>query len=146
MPCPNSQKVLFLAVCLIGVSCAGPGRANDPAAQPQAAELFAKAVQEGHVRVVVAFTLPPPGYRPEGILGPAEIGSQRKAIAEARQTVLGVLAGSEFEVYRIYDTMPFAALKVDACGLRKLRDSPHVRSMQEDALLEKHPEKKGREQ
>ncbi|MHB8809575.1 MAG: hypothetical protein ACYC9M_06125 [Desulfobulbaceae bacterium] len=100
--------------------------------------LSAIAVRDGHVPIIVGLRVPPPGFRPEGLLNSTEIRKQRDAILSTRNSLLESLAGHEIEVYAIYDSLPITALKADADALHALAKSPYVRSIQEDKALQTH--------
>ncbi len=105
----------------------------EPPELPEA--LRAKAAATGHVRVIVGFRLPGPGFKPEGELaGPAEVAEQRRAIEATRTQLLDALRGFNAQEYRSWESVPAVGLKVDAAALDLLAHHPLVTSIQEDAL------------
>jgi len=86
-------------------------------------ELFAKALTEGSVRVIVHLRLP------------LEAGDvRRRAIDTAQRSVLKEILHTSHRVVRKYETVPLLAVEVSADGLRVLAASPNVVGVQEDAL------------
>jgi hypothetical protein len=112
---------------------------NNYIIQPgELAKLSAKAAREGIVPIIIGLKLPPPGFRPEGYLSPGEVKQQRDAITTAREGLLSSLSGYEIEVYRVYASIPYVAMKVDADALKELVRSPYVQSIEEDSLERTH--------
>jgi len=127
---------LFFVLLCIGASGAmAPDRiafASDPAT------LSAKAMKNGHVRIIVGLKLPPPGFRPEGVLSESEIEAQRDAIAAVREALLDSMSGFDIEVYRHFTSLPSVAMRVDDLALEKLITSPYVKSIEEDVPEQVH--------
>ncbi len=91
-----------------------------------------KVSQTGSVMVIVGLASRG-GFLPEGDLSsPAAITDQRGAIAQAQQALLSSLAQHKVNAYATYQTVPAIAMKVDAAGLRALRNSLLVTSLKED--------------
>ena len=120
--------------------------AGDTVIRPEElTRLAAKANTFGHLRIIIGLKLPPPGFRPEGTLNPQEVKQQRIAIAAARESLFAGLSGYEFEVSRIYTSIPYTAIQVDADALQELADSPFVASIQEDSASPAHsPDSSGK--
>lgn len=134
---------LTLTVVLIAFSVIAfpvPGTANNNTIiQPdELAKLSAKAAQEGKIPIIIGLKLPPPGFRPEGYLSPEEVEQQRDAIIATRDRLLNSLSGYEIEVYTVYASIPYTAMKVDAHALEELTHSPYVKSIEKDSLEKAH--------
>jgi subtilisin len=97
------------------------------------------AAQDGRVRVIVELRLPAGAHVPEGrAAGPAAIGAQRRAIAEAGARVLARLQGGGPRLLHRYQTVPFLALEVSAGELQNLNDAtaaPDIVRVLDDAIL-----------
>jgi hypothetical protein len=130
---------LFLIVCIFFVhfdlsSIATSSADSNSIVQPQdMAKLSAAVKKMGHIRIIVGLKLPPPGFRPEGTLNPAELEQQRKAITAAREALLGSLSCYDFKVYRTYTSIPYVAMKVNADALNELVSSPYALSIEKDS-------------
>ena len=91
-----------------------------------------KAVESGSVRVIVQLRV---AVLPEGQLGSAEAeASARRAIGEAQCTLLRELAGTNYQVVRTYETIPFLALDVSLDALAALERSALVMNVKEDRV------------
>jgi hypothetical protein len=98
------------------------------------ARLIEKAANTGTVNVIVSLKLAEP-YTPEAQLPDrAAVERQRAAIAEARDTLLASLRTARATEYAIWDTLPLAALRVDAAALRLLAKTSLITAIQEDGL------------
>lgn len=78
------------------------------------------AVGQGSARVLVELRVTS-GTRPEGELPtPEAVAAQRRAIADARQSILSRLAGTHFSLARQYASVPLLALEIRADALAAL--------------------------
>ena len=102
-------------------------------------KLREKVAEEGQVRVIVGLKLPAPGFKPEGNLpSPEAVKRQREAIAATREALLNSLTGYDVQVYAVYNSVPYVAMKVDSEALEQLAKSPYVTTIQEDSESEPH--------
>lgn len=93
-------------------------------------ELISRAEAAGPVRVIVGLEA---RFKPEGILDSTQTrAAQRDLIAEAQDRLLSRMPRLNRESLKRFRTIPFLAMEVDAVGLRYLRSSPDVSSVQED--------------
>jgi hypothetical protein len=130
---------LFLIICIFFIyfniaSIATSSADSNSIVQPQDISKLSAAVKKrGHIRIIVGLKLPPPGFRPEGTLNPAEQEQQRKAITAGREALLDSLSCYDFKVYRTYTSIPYIAMKVNADALDELVSSPYVLSIEKDS-------------
>ncbi len=104
------------------------------AAPAHVAALFAKAQQDGNVRVLVELALPM-AFGAEGDqLSSMAIAAQRAAIADQQARLLANLSSNAITPYAQFRTIPFLAVEVDAAALAQLQTRPEVRSLREDTL------------
>jgi subtilisin family serine protease len=97
------------------------------------AEVAAKAQTEGEARVIVQIDV---FSRPEGELaGSQAVLAQRQAIAAAQNQVLAALAGTDYQLVRQFEMIPFMALEVTPGALAVLEQSSHVVGVAEDSLV-----------
>ena len=104
---------LFTAVG-VTVACGGP--AHSGVSLP--ADLLGRAEREETVRVIV------------------ELQTVPEKIQATQDLVLGAIAGTCYRVTRRYQRMPFLALEVSAEALRRLAQSPVVRRIEEDRVVQ----------
>lgn len=106
------------------------------------AELVARILQQGQLRVIVRLNVP---FTAEARLRTALAGNQQRlAIRQARDRLLNNLGPARGRLVRQFDHLPLAVLQVDAAGLQALAADPLVASIQEDvpeppALLQSIP-------
>jgi hypothetical protein len=94
------------------------------------AKLITRAESEGPVRVIVGLNTP---FLPEGFLANAQlVQSQRRRIAQAQNSLIGQLMGSNARSITRFTFIPFMAIELDAPGLKFLQNSPEVSSIEED--------------
>lgn len=104
----------------------------------ETSSLLDKAVRKGEVRIIVGLKLPEPGFRPEGMLTPNEVRQQRQTIENVRKSLTDSLAGHNVDVYSVYTSLPYVAMKVDAAALKKIAVSRYVAGIQEDTASGTH--------
>jgi hypothetical protein len=93
--------------------------------------LLGAARERGQVPVIVRLCLP---FRPEGELTAEGVRRQRSAIARSQDALLKGLSGSRVANVRRFEYTPFVALTVGAEALLRLRSSPEVADISEDAV------------
>jgi subtilisin len=127
------QRTAAFTTCLVicalsALSGAAPDRgAQATAARQPAGDLLQRAVRDGRVRVILELNLPSGPYVPEGrAAGPAAIGAQRQAIADAGARILARLQPGGPRVLHRYQTVPYLALEVSAADLRAAIDNAHA--------------------
>lgn len=106
------------------------------------ARLLELARSRGRLPVIVGLAVP---MRSEDELGPAESAAQQAAMARARAQLLkdlgivaasdGSLSGPGITNVKLFETIPFLALTVEAGALERLLAHPLVESVQEDAAV-----------
>src|SRR5262245_14779771 len=94
-------------------------------------------------RVIVR--LDAPAHPESALSGPSSVAAQRASIAAAASLVAEDLAGTDSEVVRAYDTLPYLAIEVDDAGLSALADArtagtvfadrPHAISLHETTAM-----------
>jgi hypothetical protein len=98
------------------------------------ARLIEKAAETGTVNVIVGLKLAE-AYTPEAQLPDrAAVERQRAAIAQARDALLASLRTARATEYARWDTLPLAALRVDAAALRLLAETSLITTIQEEGL------------
>jgi hypothetical protein len=102
---------------------------ESPASEKVPPQLFKTAASKGTVLVLAGLKTP---WRREDQLSEELIALQRKAILTAQSYVLAELNGTQFNVLRLYRTIPGIALRVDLDALRVLQDSPAVTNVLAD--------------
>ena len=137
------MRILVL-ICILIVMSSTASLVSAPAVSnvivlPEKMEKLSAGVKKrGHLGIIVGLKLPTLGFRPEGTLSPEEIEHQRKAITEARKALVESLSCYDIEVYRIYTSIPYIAMKVNADALNELVSSPYVISIEEDSPVRVH--------
>ena len=106
------------------------------------ARLLELARSRGRLPVIVGLAVP---MRSEDELGPAESKAQQAAMARARAQLLkdlGIIAASDGSLsgpgitnVKLFETISFLALTVEAGALERLLAHPLVESVQEDAAV-----------
>ncbi|MEA3470012.1 MAG: hypothetical protein U9R57_17550 [Thermodesulfobacteriota bacterium] len=124
--------VLVFLLSLIAFTLSEVSAENTLTQRKEFQELRIKAAEEGKVPVIVGLKLPQPGFEPEGVLSSQEVKKQRDAIAATRMALLNSLTGYDVVVYRIYNSLPYVAMKVGVDSLKELENSPYVTTIQED--------------
>src|SRR6185295_11241537 len=100
-------------------SSIGPGRVQGT--DKTFARLIIKAESEGPVRVIVGLNT---AFQPEGFLpNPQVVDSQRKGIAQAQDSLIVQLLGSNARSITRFTFIPFMAMELDAPGLKFLQQS-----------------------
>jgi hydroxymethylglutaryl-CoA reductase len=105
---------------------------NDNEKQALAAKfdrLSEVVAKEGTVRVMVDLCM---DFTPEGELTDQQVAKQRAMIAKKRQELIDSLRGTEFQVNRKYNTIPYIALSLSGSALNVLKNSGNVASISED--------------
>jgi hypothetical protein len=102
---------------------------ESPASEKVPPQLFKTAASKGTVLVLAGLKTP---WRREDQLSEELVALQRKAILTAQSYVLAELNGTQFNVLRLYRTIPGIALRVDLDALRVLQDSPAVTNVLAD--------------
>ena len=92
-------------------------------------QLFKMAASAGTVLVLAGLKTP---WQREDRLSEELVALQRKAILSAQSYVLAELNGTQFNVLRLYRTIPGIALRVDVHALRVLQNSPAVTNVLPD--------------
>jgi subtilisin family serine protease len=155
----NQLYRLCLAVCLIGAASptgaapipASPGKASPPiiahtdraavaggADATAARALLLRAETTGRLRVIVGLREPAPE---ESLLRVEEAVAQQARRRSRQLSLLAelglpqVAAAQSADDAKLFDTIPFVALKADKAGLERLLANPQVASVQEDRLL-----------
>jgi len=103
------------------------------AAQPAAvsSQVAADVAASGEARVIVYLDT---AFAPEGELSETARSSQRQRIAGAQLALADALDGSDAEMVRFYETLPFAALRVGPDALSRLEGLPGVVWVAPDSL------------
>jgi hypothetical protein len=99
------------------------------AAEKVPPQLFKMAASNGTVLVLAGLKTP---WQREDRLSDELIALQRKAILSAQSYVLAELNGTQFNVLRLYRTIPGIALRVDVNALRVLQNSPAITNVLPD--------------
>jgi subtilisin family serine protease len=81
------------------------------------------------VRVIVGFDT---AFAPVGRLGASQQQSQERAIANAGDRVLNIMAGLNHRLKNRYRHIPYMAMSLDRNALEALASSPLVRTIEED--------------
>jgi hypothetical protein len=103
-----------------------------PAASAALDELAARAAADGSVSVIINLAVP---AQVEAALSAAGVARQRASIAAAQAALVSQALGhTQSSVKRNFATVPSIAAEVDANAMARLRASPLVQSIQEDAL------------
>ena len=133
-------KIIGLIFTLYGiVFLPGVIAANGSIIHPEKlTRLLAKAANNGHVGIIIGLKLPHPGFKTEGVLSLQEVKQQKKAISAAQDALISSMSEFDVEVYKIYTSIPYMAIKVNVNALRELASSPQVTSIQEDSALMPH--------
>jgi hypothetical protein len=123
-----SSRPLALLVCAAALYAIAPpgGVRGDEVPGSEGMRVF--QVQTGPSRVLVQLRL----SLTDAELSDVELRS--KAIARAREAMLGELAGTSYRVLRTYDTIPFVALEASSDTLMMLQQSPAVVGIEPDGL------------
>src|SRR5688572_13206916 len=96
-------------------------------------ELNSKASLDGTVSVIVKLRV---AFRPEGdLLGAAGVQAQLAVIAQSRDSLMKEMDGYDPASLKLFEHVPYVAMKVNAAGLEKLRQSSDVIDIHHDALL-----------
>lgn len=119
---PNVTNVLLDRPAVVG-------EVEFPSTEKVPQQLFKTAASKGTVLVLAGLKTP---WRREDQLSEELIALQRKAILTAQSYVLAELNGTQFNVLRLYRTIPGIALRVDLDALRVLQDSPAVTNVLAD--------------
>jgi len=111
-----------------------PGHASISASFNETLDsLNSRAESTGSVRVIVGLQA---RFRPEGALdSPQTMAAQRDLIAQAQNRLLSRMPRVKRESLKLFRTIPFLAMEVDAVGLRYLQSSTEVSSVEEDMLF-----------
>ena len=91
--------------------------------------LFKRAASNGTVLVLAGLRTP---WQREDQLSDELIALQRKAILSAQSYILAELGGTQFNVLRLYRSIPGIALRVGVDALRVLQNSPAVTNVVAD--------------
>ncbi|HME62963.1 MAG TPA: hypothetical protein VKH62_17095 [Candidatus Binatia bacterium] len=91
--------------------------------------LFKRAASNGTVLVLAGLRTP---WQREDQLSDELIALQRKAILSAQSYILAELGGTQFNVLRLYRSIPGIALRVGVDALRVLQNSPAVTNVVPD--------------
>jgi hypothetical protein len=102
---------------------------QSPASEKVPQQLFKTAASKGTVLVLAGLKTP---WQREDHLSGELIDVQRKAILSAQSYVLAELNGTQFNVLRLYRTIPGIALRVGVDALRVLENSPAVTNVLPD--------------
>ena len=122
----------FLLALASVLTLAGPLRAQ-PVPTAALDRLAEKAAQQGTVRILVGV---PVATKPEGRLGGPAAMVQRSSIRSAQQLAMAeVSAMPGARIHAVFDRVPHFAAEVDANTLARLRQSPKVRSIEEDVAV-----------
>jgi hypothetical protein len=102
----------------------GPGTKGAPArGEKVPLELFKRAASSGTVLVLAGLRAP---WKREDQLGTDLLALQREGILDAQRYVLAELAGTQYQVTRLYMKVPGIALRVGLDALHVLERSPAV--------------------
>jgi hypothetical protein len=102
---------------------------QSPASEKVPQQLFRAAASKGTVLVLAGLKTP---WQREDQLSEELIAVQRNAILSAQSYVLAELNGTQFNVLRLYRTIPGIALRVGLDALRVLENSPAVTNVLPD--------------
>ena len=136
----DAVSVLANSIHVTNVLADKPAKTSQSSAEPPGAdetssvgvvplELFAEAVRNGTVLVLISLKAP---WAPEGSLNPNVVSAQRKAIDAAQNYLLTELGDTEYRVTRRYDQIPGIALEVGLEALAVLSRSAAVTSVLPD--------------
>ena len=128
----------FLILYVVALPATVTSTHSNTVQPEELARLSAKAAREGIVRIIIGLKLPPPGFSPEGFLSPGEVKQQREAITATREALLNSLSEYEIEVYAIYESIPYAAMKVGTDALKGLARSRYVKTIEKDSPKDLH--------
>ena len=98
---------------------------------PDLSQLLRKAEREGSVRVIVRLRT---DFVPEGRLDRPEVADQRDEIQAARAGLREDLRGTNHQVVREFETVPFVALEASPRALGAAQRSPRVADITEDRV------------
>ncbi len=122
----------FLAGALSALAFAGAALAQ-PVPTAALDRLAEKAARQGTVRVLVGV---PVATKPEGRLGGPAAMVQRSSIRSAQQSAMSELSAAPgARIHAVFERVPHFAAEVDANTLARLRNSPNVRSIEEDVAV-----------
>ena len=129
--CSKFQRFFAIATFALSSSLGGVALAQ-PVPSSALDRLATRIATEGSTRVIVGLSLP---TQPEGRLLPSAMMQQRVDIRDAQNAAVNrLLTGTNARVHARFDTIPFLAAEVDAEAMSRLRQSPLVKSIQEDRL------------
>lgn len=94
--------------------------------------LLRRARAGGPVAVIVRLCVP---FRPEGGMSDEAARLQRSAIARAQDALLEELRRERVGSVKRFESTPYLALTADARALLRLRSSPAVADLTEDAAI-----------
>ncbi|MEO8612450.1 MAG: S8 family serine peptidase [Chloroflexota bacterium] len=100
--------------------------------QPNTAELIAQAVENGHVRVIVALNMP---FQAQADVSAAQADSQRILIQQTQQQVSALLAGTDSDTVATFETIPYLTIDADATAIQTLSQSGLVRQIIKENVL-----------
>ncbi|MBL8331245.1 MAG: S8 family serine peptidase [Rubrivivax sp.] len=126
------MRVLSRCIGAAAVSLGATTAWAQPAPSQALDELASRAASQGSVRVIVGLDMV---TRAEAVLGAAAAQQQRRDIGNAQAAAVAqLLTNTLSRVKARFETVPYMALEVDANALARLRASPLIRHIQEDAL------------
>ena len=100
---------------------------------PFLAELIKKAEKQGKVPVIIGFQQ---NFKVDGLLAEHQIAEQRGEIKQKQSKLLDQLADSDIRNLKLFSTIPYLAMTVDADALLKLSALPEVLFISEDEVYE----------
>ncbi len=100
---------------------------------PVLEELVQKAEKQGKVPVIVGFQQE---FKVDGLLAEYQIAEQRGEIKRKQTDLLNRLANADIKNLKLFSTIPYFAMTVDADTLRALSAMPEVTSISEDKVSE----------
>lgn len=103
--------------------------ADAPSSDKVPTQLFKNAATNGTVLVLAGLRTP---WQREDQLSEDLIALQRKAILSAQSYILAELGGTQFNVLRLYRSIPGIALRVGLDALLVLQNSPAVTNVVQD--------------
>jgi hypothetical protein len=92
-------------------------------------QLFKRAASDGTVLVLAGLRTP---WQREDQLSEELVALQRKAILDAQSYILAELSGTQYQVMRLYRSIPGIALRVGLDALQVLEKSPAVTNVLPD--------------
>jgi len=95
-------------------------------------ELSKKAKSDGVVKIIVGLNI---DFKPEGKLTSAQVLTQRENIQNTQDKLLQAILSDGLEPSHKFKYIPFMAMTVNKNALENLRDSPLVKSIEEDVAV-----------